>query len=95
MQILTAKASQTLSPDRRPATSPGAIGEPSGHRRAGAKSAIHANRPKMKSPRRRVVFAYHVPLHVEDGSVLRATVIDETPVIDPSPRSSRADQVTT
>lgn len=35
---------------------------------------------------RRVVFAYHVPVHVEveDGLVSRVTVIDETPVADPA-----------
>lgn len=35
---------------------------------------------------RRVVFAYNVPVHVEveDGLVSRVTVIDETPVADPT-----------
>jgi hypothetical protein len=35
---------------------------------------------------RRVVFAYRVPVHVgvEDGLVSRVTVIDETPVADPT-----------
>jgi hypothetical protein len=35
---------------------------------------------------RRVVFAYQVPVHVEveDGLVSRVTVIDETPVADPT-----------
>ena len=35
---------------------------------------------------RRVVFAYRVPVHVEveDGLVCRVTVIDETPVADPT-----------
>jgi hypothetical protein len=35
---------------------------------------------------RRVVFAYYVPVHVEveDGLVSRVTVIDETPVADPT-----------
>ena len=39
-----------------------------------------------ETPRRRVVFAYHVPVHVEveDGLVSRVTVIDETPVADPT-----------
>ena len=35
---------------------------------------------------RRIVFAYRVPVHVEveDGLVSRVTVIDETPVADPT-----------
>ena len=35
---------------------------------------------------RRVVFQYLVPVHVEveDGLVCRVTVIDETPVLDPT-----------
>lgn len=35
---------------------------------------------------RRIVFKYLVPVHVEveDGLVVRVTVIDETPVRDPS-----------
>jgi len=35
---------------------------------------------------RRVVFAYRVPVHVEveDGQVSRVTIIDETPVSDPT-----------
>jgi hypothetical protein len=35
---------------------------------------------------RRVVFQYLVPVHVEveDGQVCRVTVIDETPVADPT-----------
>lgn len=38
------------------------------------------------SPTRRLVFQYLVPVHVEveDGLVTRVTVIDETPVRDPS-----------
>ena len=37
-------------------------------------------------PGRRVVFQYFVPVHVEveDGLVARVTVIDETPVRDPT-----------
>lgn len=38
------------------------------------------------APIRRVVFQYFVPVHVEveDGLVSRVTVIDETPVRDPT-----------
>ncbi len=38
------------------------------------------------APTRRVVFQYFVPVHVEveDGLVSRVTVIDETPVRDPT-----------
>lgn len=41
--------------------------------------------PEEAQPRR-VVFAYRVPVHVEveDGQVSRVTVIDETPVSDPT-----------
>jgi hypothetical protein len=41
--------------------------------------------PEQAQPRR-TVFAYHVPVHVEveDGLVSRVTVIDETPVADPT-----------
>jgi hypothetical protein len=41
--------------------------------------------PEQAQPRR-IVFAYHVPVHVEveDGLVSRVTVIDETPVADPT-----------
>lgn len=40
----------------------------------------------MQTPRRCVIFAYHVPVHVEgeDGRVSRVTVIDETTVADPT-----------
>ncbi len=38
------------------------------------------------APVRRVVFQYFVPVHVEveDGLVVRVTIIDETPVHDPT-----------
>jgi hypothetical protein len=41
---------------------------------------------ETQTPPRRVVFAYHVPVHVEveDGLVSRVTVVDETPVADPT-----------
>jgi hypothetical protein len=42
--------------------------------------------PAQEPQPRRVVFAYQVPVHVgvEDGLVARVTVIDETPVADPT-----------
>lgn len=41
--------------------------------------------PTTTTPRR-VIFQYHVPVHVEveDDLVCRVTVIDETPVRDPA-----------
>ena len=41
---------------------------------------------RSPKPERRVVFQYFVPVHVEvdDGLVTCVTVIDETPVRDPS-----------
>jgi hypothetical protein len=41
---------------------------------------------ETQTPPRRVVFAHNVPVHVEveDGLVSRVTVIDETPVADPT-----------
>ncbi len=42
--------------------------------------------PQSSPAPRRVVFQYFVPVHVEveDGLVCRVTVIDETPVRDPT-----------
>lgn len=51
---------------------------------------IHSTEPDAAEPgpsgSRRVVFQYLVPVHVEveDGLVCRVTVIDETPVSDPT-----------
>ena len=44
------------------------------------------SRADTETQPRRVVFAYRVPVHVEveDGLVSRVTVIDETPVADPT-----------
>ena len=44
------------------------------------------SRADKETQPRRVVFAYRVPVHVEveDGLVSRVTVIDETPVADPT-----------
>jgi hypothetical protein len=44
------------------------------------------SRADKETQARRVVFAYRVPVHVEveDGLVSRVTVIDETPVADPT-----------
>ena len=41
---------------------------------------------QAKAEPRRVVFQYLVPVHVEveDGLVSRVTVIDETPIADPT-----------
>ena len=51
-------------------------------------ASIRTARPLRRSriQPRRVVFAYHVPVHVEveDGLVSRVTVIDGTPVADPT-----------
>jgi hypothetical protein len=49
---------------------------------------------KLSSPSpRRVVFQYHVPVHVEveDGLVCAVTVIDETPVENPTVVEGNAD----
>ncbi|WP_288051157.1 hypothetical protein [Acidiphilium sp.] len=48
---------------------------------------------QAKAEPRRVVFQYLVPVHVEveDGLVSRVTVIDETPVADPTVVEGEAD----
>jgi hypothetical protein len=42
--------------------------------------------PKSRKPERRVTFQYFVPVHVEiiDGRINRVTVIDETPIKEPT-----------
>lgn len=40
---------------------------------------------------RRIVFQYFVPVHVEDGLVCTVTVIDETPIENPTFVEGHAD----